>query len=445
MAREKEINGIKGSKWGLLLFLGAMLTLVAPSDLSQGVQPLGLVPPDVPIPKALFGMHIHHMLRGAEQPTTWPTIAFGNWRLWDAYVTWSDLEPVRGRWNFVALDRYVDLAEKHHVELLITLGWSPQWASARPEEKGYGPPGAAAGPKEISDWQEYVETIGTRYKGKICNFEIWNEPNSKGFYAGTIRELVELSRVAYRTLKKINPEIIVSSPPGAGTSSLGWLDQYLKVGGGEYADVIGYHFYVNPAPPERMVRLVGQVRQIMRDHGVGNKPLWDTETGWAIQDMEGNVKPAPGHGFNSVVLSDDLAAAYLCRAYILAWASGVSRLYWYSWDNAKMGLVERDGMTLKAPAIAYGIVEKWLVGATMTSCGSNTAGIWICALARPNNYRAWIVWDPARTVSFLPPDHWKVKEVSDLSGGIRIIRHATEVEIGPSPLLLVSSGRDISE
>src|SRR5437588_10761422 len=87
------------------------------------------------IAPAFFGMHIHH----AGTTTSWPVIRFGAWRLWDAHSAWPDLEPRRGQWNWVNLDQYVALAEQHQVEILLPLGLSPPWASARPAEpSSYG-------------------------------------------------------------------------------------------------------------------------------------------------------------------------------------------------------------------------------------------------------------------------------------------------------------------
>lgn len=95
---------------------------------------------------------------------------------------------------------------------------------------------------------------------------------------------------------------------------------------------------------------------------------------------------------------------------------------------------------LKPSVLAYQEVEPWLVGTTMKSCGSISSGIWICATARSGNYRAWIVWDPDRTVSFSVPAQWNVDGIRDLSGGSHALGKATAVEIGCSPLLLVASG-----
>src|SRR5205823_13731730 len=131
-----------------------------------------------------------------------------------------------------------------------------------------------------------------------------------------------------------------------------------------------------------MVLVTEQVEAVMSEHGVRNKQLWDTETGWAIENRPSEVKPAPGKGFTSVALSPDQASAYVARTYILAWAMDVSRLYWYSWDNGVMGFTEKDGKTVKSPAAAYAEVEKWLVGARMNSCASDASGTWTAEISR---------------------------------------------------------------
>ena len=395
-----------------------------------------LKPTANPIPSAFFGMHIHHMVSGAPQPTPWPAIPFGSWRFWDAYAAWPNLEPEKGKWNFQFTDKYVDAAEAHHVQVLFPIALSPAWASARPQEKSAYSPGNAAEPKDINDWRNYVRTVATRYKGRVHAYEIWNEPNLKGFYSGSTAQLVQLASVAYQTLKEIDQENIICSPAFTGASGLPLFDQYLQAGGGKYADVIGYHLYVNPAPPEDMVPLTQQVEAVMSKHGVRNKQLWDTETGWAIQNTQSEVKPAPGKGFNSVVLSLDQASAYVARTYILAWAMDVSRLYWYSWDNKIMGLTEEDGKTLKPPAHAYAEVEKWLVGARMNSCASDASWTWTSEISRDGGYHGWLVWNPNQSLSFKIPPTWNPKLVRDLKGAQREIPPKGNIEIGPSPILL---------
>lgn len=419
-----------------IFVIGAALLLLGVRSLwdvsaAQGVE---LNPSSAPIPRTLFGLHIHHTVSGAPTPTPWPSIPFGTWRLWDAYVTWFNLEPEKGKWDFAHLDAYVTMAEQHGVSVLLPLAMSPTWASSDTEGPLQGHP---APPKSMAEWQNYVRTVATRYKGRIHYYEIWNEPNVKGFYIGSIPEMVRLVRVASATLKQVDPSSVVVSPAATGPGGVPWLEGFLKAGGGKYVDVIGYHFYVSPRPPEAMVPLIEKVQQVMAQNDVGNKPLWDTETGWFIQDSAGSVKsPNPSWP----VLSLEQASGYVVRAYILAWASGVSRLYWYSWDNWKEGLVEPDGKTLKAPGVAYEQVEQWLVGAKMSACGSSSAGIWVCRISRPGNYLARIVWRPDHKGNFLIPADWNVKEVRELNGASYVPPRNRVVSIGPSPILLVSPG-----
>jgi hypothetical protein len=426
-AMTQKNQGVGG--WTLLAFCSFVLVLpvVMSSDPVVTLQP-----PAMAIPPGDFGLHFHRLA----STTRWPqSIQVGSWRLLAAYVDWPDLEPSRDKWDLKNLDLYLSLAEQYHVEVMLPLVRTPQWASARPDEKSSYALGNAAEPKDMADWQNYVRTIATRYKGRIHEYEIWNEPNLKEFYTGSIQQMVEMARIAYTTLKEIDPTILVCSPSATNQYGVQWLEQYLKAGGAKYADVIGYHFYVNPAPPEEIVPMIDEVEAVMQRDGAAGKPLWDTETGWAIQNADGSVRPAPGKGFNSIVLSPERASAYLTRAYILSWASGVSRLYWYAWDDWITGLTEKDGRTLKSPAHAYAELENWLIGAHMTSCSSDSVGTWICEITRDGGYHGWILWNPNQTFDYDVPAAWSARIVHDLAGQLEPLSDG-KVQIGPTPVLL---------
>ena len=410
----------------LAFFLFSAAAFVASSGISLGQ--LVLEPPRSAIPADLFGMHIHRVVvkdRRFANKTPWPPVPFAGWRLWDSYVAWGQLEKKKGEWNFETLDKYLELADEHQVELLLLLGLSPRWASARPTEESKYYRGAAAEPENIEDWRNYVRTVATRYKGRLHYYELWNEPNLKGFYSGTVDKMLELSREAYRILKEVDPGVVVLSPSATKTSrgtGITWLEEYLSKGGGDYADIIGYHFYVKPDPPETMVPAIRQVQDLMAKYGVGDKPLWNTETGW--------MKPKP-------FPSDELGAAYVARSYILNWAAGVPRFYWYDWDyNPFMSLhmTEEDSTTLKPAAIAYEEVQKWLVGARMNNC-ENSGNTWTCQLTREGGYKAWIVWNTEEELTFKVPKRWGADRTRNLAGHRRKLT-GDRLKISPSPLLL---------
>lgn len=408
--------------------------LIAPSLLAPVPrldQAAPLHPPDRAIPLDFFGLHFHHLA----STTSWPALPFGSWRTLAAYTDWPNLEPQKGQWNFAILDAYVGLAEKHNVSVLIPLVFTPRWASARPGEPSAYSPGNAAEPRDIEDWRNYVRVVAVRYKNRVHCYEIWNEPNLPSFFSGGPAQILRLAREAYPILKEIDPAIVVVSPSATGGSGVSWLDDYLALGGGSYADVIGFHFYVSPQPPEAMVDLMARVKIVMAAHHVAAKPLWNTEAGWFIANRLTKVVPLPHSSF-SKVLSADEALAYVARSYILNWASGVSRFYWYSWDSEVGGLTEADGQTWKPSATAYTQIENWLVGWRMDSCAVDARGTWLCAMSRARD-RARIAWNPSRTFEMDIPEAWSATQVDRLSGGRMPLENST-FTVGPSPVRFAS-------
>lgn len=393
-----------------------------------------LTPPSVPIPRQYFGLHMHR----ADAGTPWPEFKFGSWRLWDAYVNWRHLEPERGNWDFKKLDRYVAMAKLTGVDILLPLALTPNWASARPQEKSPYGPGNAAEPYNMDDWRNYVRTIAKRYKGRIQHYELWNEPNIPGFFSGEVDVLVRMAGEAYRILKEIDPGNQLAAPAsvGGGVEHLAWLDRYLAAGGGKFMDVLSHHYYVAHARPEALLPLVGKVRAIARKHGLSELPLWNSEAGWWMVHSDGTViheDMVPGW----VKLNADEAAAYVSRALILGWAAGLARYYWYAWDGYGLGLIEPTTKAIKPAGLAYARTLNWLQGSVMTGCGTS-GDVWICTLVRPDGGEMRLVWreaSPAR--KWRLPDEWKVKELETLDGTRqKVDGNQAIVQLGQAPVCL---------
>jgi hypothetical protein len=393
---------------------------------SQMVAAAATPPPASPVPSAFFGLHIHR----AAATTPWPPEPFGSWRLHDAHVAWPSLEPNRNDWHFDLLDQYVALASAHGVELLLPLALSPTWASARPKEPSAYAPGNAAEPADINDWITYVRTVAQRYQGRIHYYEIWNEPNLSNFYSGNVNDMVKLASAAYSNLKQIDPGILVVGPSTVGDTS--WIDSYFKHGGTAYLDIMGYHFYVWPNPPETMQPQVSAVRAVMAKYGLSGLRLWNTEAGWLIADQNTTVVAPPGNR----VLSATEASAFVARAYAVNWFNGIDRYHFYAWDDGVMGLTEADGVTLKPPAIAYGQVYRWMVGATLTGCTSAASSTWVCAFTRPDGHGAWMAWNTKGAATLAVPSSWGVTQRQDLAGNTTSLSGAATVPIDIAPILL---------
>jgi hypothetical protein len=400
----------------------AALLAVAPIEV-RAENPVSLTPPPQQIPRSFFGMHIHH----AGDTTPWPAVPMAEWRLWDAYVAWPNLEPLKGQWRFDTLDKYIALAAEHNVGLVLPLGLSPAWASARPDEKSVYRPGFAAEPKNIEDWRVYVSEVARHCKGRIRAYEIWNEPNLKQFWTGTVDQILVLTREAFQIIRSVDPQALIVSPSATQENGTEWLAEFLRKGGGDFVDVIGYHFYVAPQPPEATVPLVLKVKRVLAEHGAAGKPIWNTETGWFMP------KPFP---------SEELAAAYLARAYLVNWAAGVQRFYWYSWDNhgwVTLETTEKDNRTLTPAGNAYTEIFHWLVGARILRCTADEQQTWTCELERDAN-RQWIVWNAAGTRRFVPPASWHAQNIASLFGDHHLLTDLA-FDIGPVPVRVTAGTR----
>jgi hypothetical protein len=370
-------------------------------------------------------------MHAAITTTPWPSVPFGTWRVWDSGVTWADIEKEKGKKDFSKLDKMVALAQEHGVEIMLPIGTPPPWASARPEEEPAFRKGSAAEPRNMEDWRDYVTALATRYKGKIRLWELWNEPNIKVFYSGSVEQMVELQRIAYEILKKTDPDNRLSTPSPTNINGVAWLRQFLAAGGGRYADCIGFHFYVTPKPPEAVVGIAQQVEAAMRDTGMAGRTIWNTETGWYIHSDTHEVKPTSV--FN--VISADEAEAYVPRTYILNWVMGVTRLNWYDWDSAVMALTEDGGKSLKPAGVAYGTTYNWLVGAVMKTCDSDRSDTWVCTITRAGGYNGYIVWNARGNTNFSIPGAWNIQNARELNGTSKSVRGQNKLAIGIKPIL----------
>jgi hypothetical protein len=365
-----------------------------------------------------FGMHIHSpFLHG------WPVVPIGFWRLWDSNVQWPQLEASPGKWDFSLLDREVTIARQQGAEPLIVFGLTPQWASARPTEPcNYGL-GACAEPTNLSDWQDYINQVATRYKGRVHYYELWNEPDLKAYYTGTVESMLSLAKAAYTILKQVDPTVTVLSPAAVvQTTGTKWLTQYLAIGGGNYADIIAHHFYQFPGKPEKLVSYFADVQQVLASAGV-NKPIWDTEMGWG-----------PGSSFSS----QQEMADFVARTFLLHWAFGISHVAWYAWDDHRwptLILTEQDNSTPTAAGLAFAQMQDWGIGTTAASCTQDSNQNYACHLQRSDGSSRYAVWNPDSTGSFAVPSEWKVTRLVALSGRASAIING-QVEVGSSPVLL---------
>ena len=430
----RSVFGIQ--KFPALLAIGLLCSCTgvvrAKTHAPSSAAPIHVLSNARPTPPAYFGLHVHHLAVAGPNGklTAWPSIPFGSLRLWDAGCAWPNLEPRRGEWDFKALDRYVALARRHHVQILLPLALTPAWASSQPGQPSAYGRGAAAPPRSLADWRDYVLEVARRYKGQVRYYELWNEINSRQFYSGSMREMVQMEKVAFWALKSVDPDNQLVSPSMyGGGKSIQLLAKFFADGGGRYADIIGYHFYVAAQAPEAMIPLIGAVRNVMTQYGVADKPLWNTETGWWIANTDGTPEHA-GIAAGWKRLQPEQAADYVARALIIGRAAGLSRFFWYAWDNQGMGLINPTTQDLKPAALAYARTVQWLSDQSI-ACQVDSATV-ACKLMPGTS---WIIWSTSpQGSSWTAPAGWEIARVSSIEGRESEVHPSATIDIGSAPI-----------
>lgn len=438
-------------------------------------EPQALSLPSAQVPRGFFGTHVlfgQNMRRVFAKGES----EAGAVRLWDSEMSqWDQVQkkrPAQGKrtYRWAALDERVDIAQAHDLDLLMVLGgYAPAWASLDVDaddthELGSGCFRCDQHPRRMADWQNWVTDLATRFKGRsIRHWETWNEPSfnlgheacpgsdacQSGLgsgYRGTPEQLLALQNEAAAIIRKIDPQAKMVSP-GISYLHREYLDYFLKIGGGRHVDVIGYHLYLE-GPPELLMSHVLAVRALMRDAGVGDKPLWSTETG--IPQISVDLDPACRMALAAgavVPALGELGPAYLARMMVLGWASGLGRIYQYAWDgqhgwpssptrtsantNAILGLNEAG--------VAYNQVAKWMTGRRMTALDTGAVdGVWRATLQDAKGAESLIVWHPARHAG--KPAQVQLGEGNwtrcDLAGACRAVGKSGRVEVDFKPVLL---------
>ena len=313
------------------------------------------------IQDSLFGLHVNGAERGV-----WPTINFGSLRLWDNATSWTNIETSKGVFDWTNLDRAVSNANQNGVtDFLMVLSGTPTWATNQRNPISLPAPNASGVPANMADWDDWVRAVATRYKGKITNYQPWNEANLKTFYTGTPAQMADLTKRAHDIIKSIDPSATIVAP-STGLRLNGALQRFypkflqeLKARNWP-VDVWSAHTYPNSLGTTNDRRkLANTWIDLLKAAKAPNLPLWDTENNYGLG--------GPGTDFPEQDIKGTKAASWTAVTYLDALRLGISRVYIYQWGpyNDLWGIQYKDG----APgAIAMNTLQKWIVGTTYKGC-----------------------------------------------------------------------------
>ena len=319
---------------------------------------------------------------GQNQPAT-----LGALRIWDSGAKWGHLNTANGTYNWKPLDNWLDKAQGQNLDVLYTFGDTPQFAAGSNPPSGCLQPGiySCAPPTDVNAdgtgtdayFQAFVTALVTHAAGRIAYYELWNEPDYKGFWGGTTAQLVRMGKDAAAIIRSLDPDAKIISPSAHGPSMATWFDGYIAAGGAPNFDIVNVHMRganTANAIPETFLTVYGQVQSELQKRNLTSLPVWDDEYG--ILSGQGLTDP-------------DMLAGFIARSVLLRAGVGLQRQYVYFWDTPSTAY----GMQGNASGTAWNQVAKWLIGHSISPCTA-TGTIYKCALEDGE-----VVWDTAQTCS----------------------------------------------
>ena len=261
--------------------------------------------------------------------------------------TWEDIEihgkgdfedrrhePYKSAWE--KYDNIVDLADKYDIKIMARLSNPPAWTRVLTDTVGPFAP-----PDDLTDYGDFVETVASRYKGRIPAYQIWNEANiypEWGEYPISAEEYTELLKEGYTRVKAADPDAIVVmgalaatieldrvrryDPNGqpvspGGLSDVLFLQQMYNAGAAPYFDVLamqGYGLWSGPTDRRMQPRVLNfsrplYIRDVMVRNGDAHKPIWLSELGWNTVPPDSRLPPIYGQ------VTQEQQARYSALAY----------------------------------------------------------------------------------------------------------------------------------
>jgi len=287
-------------------------------------------------------------------------------------------------------------------------------------------------------WRNWVAAFATHVNAAgystthahVNVWEIWNEPDSGGFWStkyGTYDQLIRMEQDAYCIIKggsftvsatgescatvrgtvtsvtlsgPIDPTATIAMPSYHAQSpelQMGQNFLYCNAspesschtgGGAAQTDVMNFHMKPGNNEPTVMESVMStwtdNIASILRSAELA-KPLYNTEGGYS---ETGWTCPASPAGF--CYTDANMQASYIARFYIYSYSLGVSNNVWYDWSSTNEGLGSTSADT------AYTEVYNWLVGSTFGSC-SVSGTVWTCTMTLANGVAAAAVWDTSQS------------------------------------------------
>jgi xylan 1,4-beta-xylosidase len=144
--------------------------------------------------------------------------------LTDEMAVYSEDKNGKPQYNFMYIDVLFDFLHSIGMKPFVELGFMPA-SLASGNKTIFWWRGNVTPPRDYDKWaglvRNLVEHFTRRYGAdevKTWYFEVWNEPNLDGFWAGSRQDYFKLYTYSARAIKSVNPAYRVGGPATAGAA-----------------------------------------------------------------------------------------------------------------------------------------------------------------------------------------------------------------------------------
>lgn len=380
VALESAINGINRITPNTVVESGNSGSDPAAQTGSGGVTVVSNYPePDsgVAVPSGSFGIHA---------PVDWGTPAVGaSWiRLWDAGVSWAQMEPTQGNIDFSKLEASITAAESQGSRVLYVLGNTPGWAN------GGNPGNVAPTSNETALW--FISRLVQEFGDRIAAYEVWNEGNLDTYWVGSQVKLADLTKGIKDTVGGTSQVFAASAATRATNAFVtnygAYLDELRKLAWP--VDAYTVHSYpIASGGPDQRVAELAQFKTLLALRGAPVKPIYDTELNYGLA----------GLGEDRRAIDDSTGAAYIAQSYIQSIQYGVESTFWYLWTGTRENFdllgVQLDPSTPVSNAV-WNNLRGMLVGQRMTRC-VDSGDVRACQFASGSGEQSTMLWTSVGT------------------------------------------------
>ncbi|MFH0962690.1 MAG: hypothetical protein V2A58_01615, partial [Planctomycetota bacterium] len=338
---------------------------------------------EAPVSRSRFGTHIvHQRSDDGSYSAKFVDIARMMGIRWNRMhdcggetTQWPFVEKNKGEYRLVADE--AEFFRGQGFELLGLLEKTPGWAS--PDGR------MTSTPRDIAEWEAYVEKTVTFFKPYIHAWEIWNEPFTSSFWTSPWSEYTPLLASAHRIIKRIDPEATVVGVCAGHSVLYGGNGRFMKevfdAGASGHFDVFSFHCPMpgystdTPMMPNEYAAMpwekaLADFRAFLEQYGEV-KPMMNSEAAmfsrgfWRRHPQV--TDNASAHYFPPADYRE--AVAYNVRSHVVSFAGGVERFFYYNMDQDGTGIddiyrgamIAPDGMP-KPFAFTYPVMIDLLDG-----------------------------------------------------------------------------------